>query len=81
MAHELRTLALGLDAQGGGRLSQVADLLMQRFKGLELNMVDGNIRLINQVELAQSKASGLATTGEKDREVTLQANAKDLEEE
>eukprot|EP00973_Karenia_brevis_P060492 8413420-Karenia_brevis.AAC.1 len=81
MAHELRTLALGLDARAGGRLSQVADLLMQRFKGLELGMEDGNIRLIYQVELAQSKASGLATAGEKGREVTLQASAKDLEEE
>eukprot|EP00973_Karenia_brevis_P025489 3518412-Karenia_brevis.AAC.1 len=43
----------------------MADLLMQRFEGIKLNIEDGNTSLANHVELAQSRASGFATTEEK----------------
>eukprot|EP00973_Karenia_brevis_P034542 4764885-Karenia_brevis.AAC.1 len=56
-AHELKTLALAQDALGNGRLPQVADLLMQRFKGIELIIEDGTSSLANHVELAPSRAS------------------------
>ena len=40
-ARELRTLAQALDELHSGRLPELADLLMQRFKALETQVADG----------------------------------------
>ena len=61
---ELRTLAEALDLVAAGRLPQVADLLMQRFKALEQSISDGHWGIANQLELVEDTATTLTSTGE-----------------
>jgi hypothetical protein len=63
-ARELRTLAEALDALGRGKLPQVADLLMQRYKALELSVTDGSWGLAEKVELLPPRNVGLTSIEE-----------------
>ena len=61
---ELRTIAESIDALNEGRLAAVGDILMQRFKALEVSVKDGNWQLAQQLELVASTDVGLAGTTE-----------------
>ena len=63
-ARELRTLAEALDHLAQGRLPQVADLLMQRFKALEQSISDGHWGLASQMELVEEGGKTLASAKE-----------------
>ena len=63
-ARELRTIAVALDHIDNGRLPQVADLLMQRFKALEQAAHDGHWGVAQQLELAPELRGTLATEHE-----------------
>ena len=61
---ELRTLAEAMDHLAEGRLPQVADLLMQRFKALEQSISDGHWGIANQLELVDETGITLTSAGE-----------------
>jgi hypothetical protein len=61
---ELRTLAEALDALGRGDLPSLADLLMQRFKALEVSVQDGSWATAQRLELLPAKDVGLASAEE-----------------
>ncbi len=58
---DLETLAAAVDLLMGRRLPELADLLMQRFKALERNAIDGHWEITNQYEIRHSSSQGLAT--------------------
>ena len=64
-SREMRTLAEALDALKGGRLPQLADLLMQRFKSLEVAALDGNWAVASKLELVPEAPLGLASPEER----------------
>ena len=59
-AKELRTIAEGLDHLASGRLPELADLLMQRFKALEQAVHDGHWTLASHLELVEDVGTTLA---------------------
>ena len=61
---ELRTLAESIDAITNGELPEVADLLMQRFKGVERKVITGDWALSNEVELIDQQFRGVTTAEE-----------------
>ena len=63
-ARELQTLARALDHLGAGRLPEVADLLMQRFKAVEQYLHDGNWNIASQMEIVPDTADTLASAKE-----------------
>ena len=72
---ELRTLAEALDALGQGKLSHVADLLMQRFKSREHVALTGNQDLSRHLELIPPSEGGLIS--QKERALAAQAQLRD----
>ena len=64
-SRELRTLAEALDALGHGNLSEVADLLMQRFKSREHAALTGQEDLAKHLELIPAAEGGLISAGER----------------
>ena len=61
---EMRTLALAIDSLARGELPQVGDLLMQRFKALEMAVGDKSWAVASQLEVAED-LPGLTTMEEK----------------
>ena len=80
---EIHTLCLALDCLAQGRLAEVADLLMQRLKALELAVKDGNWALASQLELLPRNEAGLVSQAEHQRAAKiqlLQARLHDVKE-
>lgn len=48
---EMRTLAEGLDAMLAGDLGRAGDILMQRFRACEVNVLDGDWTMAKHLEL------------------------------
>ena len=63
-SRELRTLAEAIDLLGEGRLPQVCDLLMQRFKAVEGKVIDGDWGVASRLELLPERPVGLASLPE-----------------
>ena len=63
-SREMATIATALDAISAGKLPQVADVLMQRFKALEQSVQDGGWDTAQHLELIPRAASGLASSHE-----------------
>jgi hypothetical protein len=63
-SRELRTLAEALEALSRGDLPSLADLLMQRFKALEVSVQDGSWATAQRLELLPAKDVGLASAEE-----------------
>ena len=63
-SQEMRTIAEALDALSEGKLPQLGDLLMQRFKALELSVSDKGWTLAAQVDIT-GKPTGLTNETEK----------------
>ena len=61
---EMRLLAESLDALAAGKLPQLGDLLMQRFKALEMSVVDKGWSLASQLDITKMP-SGLTSEDEK----------------
>ncbi len=61
---EPETLASAVDLLVARRLPELADLLMQRFKAIERNAMDGHWEIANQYEVRPHAAHGLATQDE-----------------
>ena len=61
----MATLARALDALKVGSLPEVADLLMQRFKALEVSIFDGDWRMAKHLELILKDQVGLTTLDER----------------
>lgn len=61
---ELRTLAECLDRLNEGRLAEVGDILMQRFKALEQAIADGHWGVAQELEIIGEASGGLASTSE-----------------
>ena len=61
---EMETLAAAVDLLLARRLPELADLLMQRFKAIERNAIDGHWEIASQYEVRTSAAQGLATQDE-----------------
>ena len=61
---EMRTLALSIDALSRGELPQVGDLLMQRFKALEMAVGDKSWAVATQLEVS-GETQGITTLEEK----------------
>ncbi len=64
-SREMRTLAEALDALSQGKLPELADLLMQRFKALEVSVTDGNWHVAKQLEVLPSMDLGLTSLAER----------------
>ena len=64
-SREMRTLAEALDALQAGKLPEVADLLVQRFKALETSIQDGNWNLAKRLEVIPDSTSGLTSMEER----------------
>ena len=60
---EMRTLAEALDAILAGDLAGAGDLLMQRFRALEMATVDGNWDMARHLELIPDTAVSSVTVG------------------
>ena len=52
----MRTLAEGLDAMLAGDLGRAGDILMQRFRACEVNVLDGEWTLAKHLELIPAHA-------------------------
>ena len=63
-ARELQTLAGALDHLGAGRLPDVTNLLIQRFKAVEQYLHDGNWNIAPQMEIVPDTADTLASAKE-----------------
>ena len=61
---EMRMLALAIDALLEGRPPQVGDILMQRFKALEMSVAEKSLDLASHLEITD-KTGGLTTPPEK----------------
>ena len=64
-------LALAIDALLEGRLPQVGDILMQRFKALEMSVAEKNWELASHLEITD--ATGGLTSLEEKQVVARQA--------
>ena len=62
----LQTLATSLDLLEGGSLAELADVLMQRFKALELSLSDGSWQVAQELELVGEARPALASIDEQD---------------
>ena len=65
VGRELRTLAECLDALGEGDLPALGDLLMQRFKSKEHEVLSGHKDLCSHIELIPPPEGGLLTQEER----------------
>ena len=63
-SREMRTLAEALDALKAGQLPEVADLLIQRFKSLEVGASSGAWDVAQRLELIPEMDLGLASAQE-----------------
>ena len=63
---ELQTLATSLDLLEAGSLAELADVLMQRFKALELSLSDGSWQVAQELELVGEARPALASIDEQD---------------
>jgi len=72
---EMRLLAEVMDSLSQGDLARVSDLLMQRFKAVELASTDGNWHQAKHVDLTYEAGRGLMSSEEK-----LKATKKQLME-
>ena len=61
MVRELQTLATSLDLLEAGNLPELADVLMQRFKALELSLSDGSWQVASELELVGEARPALAS--------------------
>ena len=64
--HELRVLAEAMDALVSGNLEILADVLMQRFKSIQISTVDGHWGLAQNVEVHRSGDLGLTSLVERE---------------
>ena len=60
LLRELRTISMALDYVATGRQEAAADLLAQRMKALELQLVDGGWQRAQYLELIQPEGARLA---------------------
>ena len=59
---ELRTLATGLDALAGGRLAELGDVMMQRYKAVEMASQENNWDVAQRLEvIPDARPSALST--------------------
>ncbi|CAK0886883.1 unnamed protein product, partial [Prorocentrum cordatum] len=63
---ELQTLATALDLLESGCLAELSDVLMQRFKALELSLSDASWQVASELEIAPDARPSLASMGEQD---------------
>ena len=77
---ELATLATALDDIAAGRLPQVADLLMQRFKAVEASVIDGDWTSARHLELLPRSGVGLTSMKEKHAAVRAELDEVKLRE-
>ena len=61
---ELKTLATALDHLARGELDQLADVLMQRYKAVEMSIADGTWTLAQRIELITDQGVGLVSNEE-----------------
>ena len=78
-AREMRTIAEALDLVIEGEPTKAADVLMQRFKAIEMAEQDGNWQVAKQLELAAASSGGAAGTKERAEAIKLAAKARKLE--
>jgi len=62
----METLTTGIDLLTAGRLEQLGDLLMQRFKSLETTHRDGSSLVGQQQELLANYSDGATSLAEKE---------------
>ncbi len=70
ISREMTTLSLALDLMLGGKTLEAADMLVQRFKSLELYLTTGSWEVSGAVELAP-ESSGLVSEGERKIALTM----------
>ncbi|CAK0820073.1 unnamed protein product, partial [Prorocentrum cordatum] len=63
---ELQTLATALDLLECGCLAELSDVLMQRFKALELSLSDASWQVASELEIVPDARPSLASMGEQD---------------
>ncbi|CAK0851484.1 unnamed protein product, partial [Prorocentrum cordatum] len=63
---ELQTLATALDLLECGCLADLSDVLMQRFKALELSLSDASWQVASELEIVPDAPPSLASMGEQD---------------
>jgi len=63
---ELQTLATALDLLENGALAQLSDVLMQRFKALELSLSDSSWQIASELEIVPDHRPTLASMDEQD---------------
>ncbi|CAK0838916.1 unnamed protein product [Prorocentrum cordatum] len=61
---ELQTLATALDLLESGCLAELSDVLMQRFKALELSLSDASWQVASELEIVPGARPSLASMGE-----------------
>ena len=61
---ELKTLATALDHLARGELDHLADVLMQRYKAVEMSISDGTWTLAQRIELITDQGVGLVSNEE-----------------
>ena len=82
-ASELRCLAEALDALKDGELGQVADLLMSRFRAVEVASVDGNWDNAKHLDLSAQSSLGLTSVRDRMKAAQkelLQVKLEDLKD-
>ena len=75
---ELRTLALAIDAMVRGQYHTAGDIIMQRYKAVELASIEGNWRIASHLELLPVEASSAVTTAEREVASTLELREASL---
>ncbi|CAK0847024.1 unnamed protein product, partial [Prorocentrum cordatum] len=63
---ELQTLAAALDLLESGCLAELSDVLMQRFRALELSLSDASWQVASELEIVPDTRPSLASMGEQD---------------
>ena len=74
-ARELRTLAEALDLLTLGKIAEVGDVLMQRFKAVELASQEGNWRIAQHLELIPD--TGVSASSYKERRAAAKLELED----
>lgn len=74
-ARELRTLAEALDLLMVGKVAEAGDLLMQRFKAVELASQEGNWKVAQHLELIPE--TGVSTSSFKERRAAAKLEMED----
>ena len=73
---EMRTIAEAIDRIVSGEVALAGDILMQRFKSLEVELTEGSTSVSKHIELLPPSGSSSLTTVE--REVAAQLEVRDL---